>query len=577
MGVDVMSDIFLEAMKQDNAPAASAEYQSRVRKGKVVAVNSGDVFLDMGGKSECVVPLSEFSQLPSIGDETDVILKEAKDGVNIGSKTEAEKIRKIEDLNNALNSGLPVSGTIEEPIYKDNVPKGFTVELGFGIKAFLPLSQIDVKKDEKLETLKGLVTDFAVIEAKRNSYTVSRREFLQKTIKKLYVTFFEKYKVGDVIHGKADRIEEDFIVLTAEGIRVFMHVSDFSWKYLDDMRKVVKLGDEMDVIITRMEKARNSIKVGRKQLTQDPWLSVPKKYSPGDVVKGKVVSYRKDGAIIEIEDGVEAFLSVAEMSWTERIHDAKKFLSHGTIVEVKIRNFEPEKRRMDVSLRDIQENPWEKAELNYSYGRKVEGVVSSILDFGLFVKFDDGIEGLMRREDVDWLDSGVDPKKKFRKGEKVRVIVLSLDKENEKLRLGYKQLSDNPYKSYSMNYPKGSVVTAVVKQIQETGAVLSLENNLEGFVHISQISKDKVEKVQDVLKVGEEVKALVRYVDVNKNKIELSIKDYLYNEEKFEFSKYIAGDKSQANTLSIGSLLKEQFANIKLENTDESAKAKNSI
>ncbi|MGA2141655.1 MAG: S1 RNA-binding domain-containing protein [Brevinematales bacterium] len=567
MGVDAMNDLFLEAMKNDGQTAApeKAEFQRRVKKGKVVAVNSGDVFLDLGGKSECIVPLSEFSQLPSVGDETYVILKEAKDGVNIGSRTEAEKIKKTEDLDTALETGLPVSGTIEDPIYKDKVPKGFTVELGFGIKAFLPLSQIDVRKEEKLENLKGLVTDFAVIEAKRNNYTVSRREFLQKTIKKLYVIFFEKFKVGDVIHGKVERVEEDFIVLNAEGIRVFMHVSDFSWKYLDDMRKVIKLGDEMDVIIVRIDKTKNSVKVGRKQFTPDPWLTVDKKYKQGDTVKGQVISYRKDGAIVEIEDGIEGFLSNDEMSWTERIRDAKKFLKTGTLVEVKITNLEPEKRRMNVSLREIQENPWDLAAQNYSYGRKVEGTVSSILDFGAFIRFDDGIEGLMRREDVDWLDTTVDLKKKFKKGEKIQSIVLSLDKDKEKLRLGYKQLSDNPLKSFAMNYPKGAPVKAVIKNITDSGAVVSLENDLEGFIHISQISKDKVDNIHDVLKIGDEVQAVVRYADTNKNKIELSIKEFLFNEEKIEVSKYIASDKAGSNMASLGSILKKQLTNISAE------------
>ncbi len=574
MGLDAMNDIFLEAMKNESKVSAQdrADFQSRVKKGKVVAVNSGDVFLDLGGKSECVVPLSEFSQLPSVGDETFVILKEIKDGINIGSRTEAEKIKKTEDLEYALDSGLPVSGTIEEPVYKDKIPKGFTVDLGFGIKAFLPLSQIDVRKEEKLENLKGLVTDFAVIEAKRNNYTVSRREYLQKTIKKLYSIFFEKFNVNDVIHGKVERVEEDFIVLTAEGIRVFMHVSDFSWKYLDDMRKVIKLGDEMDVLIVKLDRTKNSVKVGRKQFTPDPWLSADRKFKLGDTVKGTVVSYRKDGVIVEVEDGIEGFLSNDEMSWTERIRDAKKYFKPGTIVEVKITNLEPEKRRMGVSLREIQENPWDSADQNYSYGRKVEGTVSSILDFGIFIKFDDGIEGLMRREDVDWLDNSVDLKKKFRRGEKIQCIVLSVDKEKEKLRLGYKQLSDNPIKTFSMNYPKGSLVKALIKSIMDNGLTVSLENNLEGFIHISQVSKDKVDNIHDVHKTGEEVYALVRYVDINKNKIELSIREFLMNEEKIEVSKYIASDKPESKMATIGSLLKKQLSKSNPEKVNETTK-----
>ncbi len=572
MSVEVMGDMFLEAMKLDDAKKKGGESHGLVKKGKVVAVNEGDVFLDMGSKSECIVPLSEFTQKPSIGDTVNVVLKEMKDGVNIGSKTEAEKLTRMDDINNAYENGLPINGTIEEPVYKDNQPKGFIVSLGFDIKAFLPLSQIDTKKEDKLENMKGISTDFAVIEMKRNNITVSRREFLQKTIKKLYISFFEKHNIGDLVKGKVERVEEDFIVLGVEGIRAFMHVSDFSWKFLSDMKKVVNIGDEIEVVIVKMDKSKNSVKIGRKQLTPDPWESIDNKYSSGDMVKGKVVSFRKDGAIIEVEDGIEAFLPVDEMSWTEKVRDPKRYLKTGNIVEAKIRNIESPRRRMDISLREIQENPWDNADKIYSYGKKVEGAITSIVDFGVFIKFPDRIEGLMRKEDADWLDTAVDLKKKFKKGQIIQVLVLAIDKEREKLRLGYKQLSDNPFKTFSLNYPAGSVVSAVIKEIQDNGAIVSLENNLEGYIHISQLSKDKVEKVGDFLKIGNEVKALVKFVDVNKNKIELSIKDFLFKEEKIEVAKYMAGSSHDNNMVSIGSLLKDQLANINVENKDVTAK-----
>ncbi len=576
MSVEVMGDIFLEAMKLDDAKKPEQESHGLVKKGKVVAVNESDIFLDLGSKSECVVPLSEFSQPPSYGETVNVVMKDMKDGVNIASKLEADKYLKMDEIKKAFENGLPINGIIEEAVYKDGQPKGFVVSLGFDIKAFLPLSQIDTKKEEKLENMKGISTDFAVIEYKRNNITISRREFLQKTIKKLYNNFFEKHNIGDIVQGIVERVEEDFIVLSVEGIRAFMHVSDFSWKFLSDMKKVVKIGDEMEVIIIKMERSKNSVKIGKKQLSPDPWTSIDSKYTIGAVIQGKVVNYRKDGAIVEVEDGIEAFLPVDEMSWTEKIRDPKKYLKPGSIVEVKIRNIEADRRRMDVSLRDIQDNPWDNADKNYSYGKKVEGVVTSIVDFGVFIKFEDKIEGLMRKEDVDWLDPKVDLKKKFKKGQAVQAMVLALDKEREKLRLGYKQLSDNPFKAFSMNYPAGSPISAVVKEILENGIIVSLENNLEGFIHISQISKEKVDKIDDVIKIGDEVKGLVKFVDQNKNKIEISIKDYLFNEEKFEVSKYMAGNKQDGNTVTIGSLLKDQLANINLEsnNAAKSSKAK---
>lgn len=574
MSEDAMNDMFLEAMKQDSTKKSGHEGRNALVQGKVVAVNKADIFMDLGGKSECVVPVSEFTVLPKVGDIVDVVLKEMKDGVNIGSKLDADKIRRQNDIKKALEDGMPVTGTIEDPIYKDKVPKGFNVNLGYDIKAFLPLSQIDTKKDEKLELMKGTVTDFAVIEMKRNNITVSRREFLFKTIKKLYTVFFEKFKVGDILKGKVERVEEDFIVLTVEGIRAFMHVSDFSWKYLNDMKKVVKIGDEMEVMVNKLDPAKNSVKVGKKQLTPDPWLEAGKKYSVGAVVKGKVVNFRKEGAIIEVEDGIEAFLPVEEMSWTEKVRDPKRIVNAGAIVQVKILGVDADRRRMEVSLREIQENPWDKAVEKYPVGKKVNGVITSIVDFGVFVKLDDGIEGLMRKDDVDWMESTVDLKTRFKKGETVQAMILALDSEKEKLRLGYKQLSDNPVKLFSMNYPKGSVISATVKEIQENGAVVSLENNLEGYIHISQISKDKVEKVGDALKVGDEVKALIKFVDGAKNKIELSIRDFLMNEEKIEVEKYMATDVQESGGMMMGNLLKDQLANIKVEKKDATKKSK---
>lgn len=565
MGADAMNDMFLEAMKQDVGKEKPAGGRSQTRKGKVVAVTDVDVFLDMGSKAECVVPISEFKVKPKVGDMTDVVLKDMKDGVNIGSRIEAEKYLKMDEAKIAFDQGLPINGKIEELVLKDNVPKGYIVSLGYDIKGFLPLSHVDTRKDDDLKKLIGTGMEFAVIDYDRNRITVSRREFLHKTIKKLYVVFFEKHKVGDVLKGKVDRVEEDFIVLTVEGIRAFMHVSDFSWKYLSDMKKVVNLGDEMEVMVTRLEPAENKVRVGRKQLTPDPWEKAGNHFKPGDVVKGKVVGFRRDGAVIEVEDGIEAYLRVEEMSWTEKVRDPKRLLSAGTIVEVKIKNLEPERRRMDVSLRDIQENPWKSADANYPYGKKVEGTVTSVVDFGVFIRFADGIEGLMRREDVDWLDPAVDLKTKFKKGDKVTVMVLELNREKEKIKLGYKQLSDNPVKSFSMNYPKGSAITGKVKEIQENGAVIALEKDLEGYIHISQISKDKVEKVGDVLKVGDEVRGVIRSVDPAKNKIEISIKEYVLNEEKIESAKYMAGSEQNTGMASMGSLLKDQLANIQLE------------
>ncbi len=572
MNSDPMGDIFLEAMKSDDFKSASENVlNNKIHRGKIVAVSGKDVFLDMGGKSEAVIPLEEFLDKPVIGSDVEVVFKGVQEGIMVASKIEAEKLKKNEEIRKAYREDIGIKGTIAEVIYKNNEPKGFNVDLGFGIMGFLPLSQIDTR-GKKPEELKGLSFDLSIIEYQKGSITLSRKKYLSKTIQKMYSSFFEKYKVGYKLKAKVDKIEKDYSFLVADGVSLFMHISDFSWKFLPDLKKVLKEGDELEVIILSIDEPKRLIKVGRKQLLQDPWETVPQKYSLNQLIKGKVVSFKKNGAIVEIEEGVEAFLPVEELSWTKKVRDPKDVLKQGDIVKVKISNIDPENRKILVSLREIYENPWSKAEENYPVRKKVEGIVSSILDFGVFVQLEDGIEGLMRKEDVDWLDQNINLKDKFKKGQKVNALVLSVDAEKEKLRLGYKQLSDNPYKTFSLNYPKGSVVNGKVKEIQKDGIVVTLENNLKGFVPLNMLDKEKIENPEEKFSKGLEVSAVVKFVDVSKNKIELSIRDYIIKEEKKETEKYLIENSESVNKITIGDMLKDKLQNIKVEKKNGKSK-----
>jgi len=564
MSDDTMNDIFLEAMKSKTLAPSENIINNKLHRGKVVAISETDVFLDMGSKSEAVVPLEEFDVKPSIGDTVDVIFKEVKEGVMIASRLEAEKLKKINEIKNAYKQDLGVKGVIQDVILKNGEPKGFNVDLGFGMVGFLPISQIDLR-NKNTEELKGVTLDFSILEYQRNNITLSRKKYLSSTIQKLYSKFFANHKVGDILKAKVEKVEKDYLLLECEGINLFMHISDFSWKFLQDLRKVVKIGDELEAEIISMDENKRSVKVSRKKLIPDPWNEVAKKYSLNQLVKGKVVSFKKDGAIVEIEEGVEAFLPVDELSWTKKIKDPKEVLRYGNIVKVKIVNIDVEKRKMLVSLRELYENPWDKAAENYPVGKKVEGKITSVLDFGLFIQLNDGIEGLMRKEDVDWLDQNINLKSKFKKGQKISAIVLSVDPEKEKLRLGYKQLSENPYKTFSLNYPKGSPVSGKIKRFTNDGVYISLENNLEGFVPVEHISKEKVEDPKSIYKEGDEVNAIVKYVDVGKQKIELSIKDYLIMEEKKETEKYLIENTEDINKIKMGNILKEKLKNLKVE------------
>ncbi|MCX7882673.1 MAG: S1 RNA-binding domain-containing protein [Brevinematales bacterium] len=569
MGIESKDDIFLSAMAEGEKSKPSTRQAKNVQEGTVVAVTAEDVFLSMGGKSECIVPKTEFDVVPQVGEKVSVVIVEMKDGVLRASRKEAEKQDLQQKIKRSVQKGEPISGVIEDVVMKDGQPKGFIVMLGKVMKAFLPLSQIDVPADVK--DLKGKTFDFLVIEQSKGQLVVSRRELLKRSQGRNLALFFEKHHVGDVVKGVVEKVEPSYLFIVIENVTAFMHISDFSWKYIKDLTQVVKVGDMLEVKILEMNQAKKSIKVGRKQLLPDPWQGLEKRYKVGDILKATAVSYKANGVLLEVEEGVEAFLSADEISWTEKVRDPKKAIRLGASLEVKIINLDMEKRRMDVSLREIQANPWDSAEENYTVGRKLEGTVSSVVDFGVFVRFDDGIEGLLRREDIDWI-ANVDPKTQFKKGDKVTVVVLQLDTEKQKLRLGMKQLSDHPYKAFQMNYPKGSAVRAKILAIQENGVEVEVDG-LVGFIHISQLSTERIDTIADHFKQGDEIEAAVRLVDPSKNKIELSVRDLLEKKEKQEVSKHIASTEA-GESPTIGSLLGEKLAAFQAETTTKKSSKK---
>lgn len=560
-------DIFLEAMEKETEKSGSEVGTGPLKTGKVVAVNENDVFLDMGRKSEAIAPLSEFKEIPKVGDEVQVILKGSENGIYKASLKGAERMARMNEIRQAVDEDLPVKGIIKEVRYKDEIPKGFYVDLGYNIKAFLPYSHIDTRRVEKPEELIGEEFDFAVLEVRRDNVTVSRRQYLRKTVKKLYKQFFETHQVSDVIKGTVDIIENNYLLMNIEGIKAFMHISDFSWKYLKTLKDVVKRGDEMEVQIIQVDPSKDSVKVSKRALLPNPWETIADRLQIGQILNGTVIRFRRDGVMIEVEDGVEAYCHVDEMSWTERVRDPQKVLKLNDVVEVKIIGIDVENKRIDLSLREVHENPWDSASENYTIGRKLKGKVTSVVDFGVFVKFEDGIEGLLRKEDVDWVEENVNLKEKFKKGQEIQVVVLAVDARRGKLRLGVKQLSENPFEAFSMNYPKGSVVECEIAEILPSGAIVSLENDLRGFIHISQIAKERIENVEEHFKIGDKISAAVKFVDSSKKKIELSVKEMLLGEEKKEVAKFIVSGKDQEklNTTSMGSLLQDQFKDIKVE------------
>ncbi|TLZ21006.1 MAG: 30S ribosomal protein S1 [Gammaproteobacteria bacterium] len=529
--------------------------------GLVVDVTPDVVIVNVGLKSEAVIPLEQFKNERGEvevkpGDQVEVALDSVEDGTGETrlSREKAKRARTWTRLEEAFNKSEIVTGVIT-----GRVKGGFTVEIE-NVRAFLPGSLVDVRPVRDTSYLEGKPLEFKVIklDQKRNNVVVSRRAVVEQEFSAERSALMDNLQEGAVVRGTVKNLTDYGAFVDLGGIDGLLHITDMAWKRVKHPSEVVKVGDEVEVRILKFDRERSRVSLGLKQLGADPWQNIARRYPPNTRVFGKVTNIADYGAFVEIEDGVEGLVHVSEMDWTNKNVNPAKVVHTGQEVEVMVLDVDEERRRISLGLKQCQANPWKEFAENYNRGDKVAGQIKSITDFGIFIGLPGNIDGLVHLSDISWDQPGEEAVRNYQKGQQIEAMVLSIDPERERISLGVKQLAKDPFSSYIADNPKGTIVKGVVKDVDARGAVIDLGNGVEGQLRASELGRDRVEDARTVLKVGDEVEAKFTGVDKKSRTISLSIKAKEAHEEAEAVQSYRSEQASSGGT-SLGDLLKEQI------------------
>jgi len=554
-----MTESFAELFEQSLA-------NQRIRPGMILTglvVEVGDdmVVVNVGLKSEAVIPLEQFKNERGeievkAGDSVEVALDAMEDGTGETrlSREKAKRARTWTRLEESFNKSEIVTGTIT-----GRVKGGFTVEID-NVRAFLPGSLVDVRPVRDTAYLEGKSLEFKVIklDQKRNNVVVSRRAVVEQEFSAERSALMDNLQEGTVLKGTVKNLTDYGAFVDLGGIDGLLHITDMAWKRVKHPSEVVKVGDEIDVRILKFDRERSRVSLGLKQLGADPWENIARRYPPNTRVFGKVTNIADYGAFVEIEDGVEGLVHVSEMDWTNKNVNPAKVVHSGQEVEVMVLDVDEERRRISLGLKQCKQNPWKEFAENFNRGDKVSGQIKSITDFGVFIGLAGNIDGLVHLSDLSWDVAGEEAVRNYQKGQQVEAMVLSIDPERERISLGIKQLAQDPFSDYIATNPKGTVVRGVVKEVDARGAIIDLGNGIEGQLRASELARDRVEDARTVLKVGEEIEAKFTGVDRKTRTIALSVKAKEMHEEAEAVSSYRSEQGSSSGT-SLGDLLKEQI------------------
>jgi small subunit ribosomal protein S1 len=531
-----------------------------ILSGLVVSVGDDMVVVNVGLKSEAVIPLEQFKNERGevevkAGDTVEVALEAMEDGTGETrlSREKAKRARTWTRLEESFNKSEIVTGTIT-----GRVKGGFTVEID-NVRAFLPGSLVDVRPVRDTTNLENKTLEFKVIklDQKRNNVVVSRRAVVEQEFSVERSALMDNLQEGTVLKGTVKNLTDYGAFVDLGGIDGLLHITDMAWKRVKHPSEVVKVGDEIDVRILKFDRERSRVSLGLKQLGADPWENIARRYPPNTRVFGKVTNIADYGAFVEIEDGVEGLVHVSEMDWTNKNVNPAKVVHSGQEVEVMVLDVDEERRRISLGLKQCKQNPWKEFSENFNRGDKVSGQIKSITDFGVFIGLAGNIDGLVHLSDLSWDVAGEEAVRNYQKGQQVEAMVLSIDPERERISLGIKQLAQDPFSEWIATNPKGTIVTGVVKEVDQRGAIIDLGNGIEGQLRASDLSRDRVEDARTVLKVGQEIEARFTGVDRKTRTIALSIKAKEIHEENEAVSNYRSEQPSSGT--SLGDLLKEQI------------------
>jgi small subunit ribosomal protein S1 len=516
--------------------------EGTITEGRVVAVTKDKVVVDIGYKSEGMIPNDQFSteelQNIKVGDRLQVYIEECEDadGNLVLSKEKADKMKIWEELETLFNDGKSIDGKIVA-----RIKGGMMVDIG--VKAFLPGSQIDLHPVRDLDGLVGRTFPLKIIKInhRRGNVVVSRRVLLEETRDSKRKTTLSTLKEGQLIQGVVKNITDYGAFIDLGGIDGLLHITDMSWGRVGHPSEMFNMGDKVEVSVLKYDRETGRISLGLKQKSADPWTGVASKYAIGTRVRGRVVSLTDYGAFIELEPGVEGLVHVSVMSWTHEVRHPSRVVSIGDQVEAAVLNVDPASRKISLGMKQTAPNPWDMVEGKYAIGTRIEGKVKSLTDFGAFVGLEEGIDGLIHISDMSWTKHIKHPSELFKKGQKVEAVVLRIDKEKERLSLGYKQLKNDPWDDEIPNrYAVGDVAVGKVTKVADFGIFVELDGGVEGLIHISEAGLDPQAKLEEKFKLQDEVTAKIIKVDREERKIALSLRDHQMDSDRRKVDEYHA-------------------------------------
>jgi small subunit ribosomal protein S1 len=547
------ADLFVESLN------ATPMQPGKIVTGTVVNVGPDVVMVNAGLKSEGAIPVAEFMNekgeiTVSVGDLVDVSLETLEDGFG-ATQLSREKAKAAEAwirLEHAFEANETVIGIIS-----GKVKGGFTVDLE-NIRAFLPGSLVDVRPIRDTSHLEGKELEFKLIklDRPRNNIVVSRRAIMEAENSVEREALLETLEEGKVVKGIVKNLTDYGAFVDLGGIDGLLHITDMAWKRVKHPSEVVAIGDEIDVQVLKFDKERERVSLGLKQLGDDPWKDIARRYPNSTRIQGKVTNIADYGCFVEIEDGVEGLVHMSEMDWTNKNVHPSKLVTLGDEVEVMVLDIDAERRRISLGIKQCQTNPWEEFSMTHNKGDKVSGAIKSITDFGIFIGLDGGIDGLIHLSDISWEEENEELIRDFKKGDEVEAVVLAIDPERERISLGIKQLQDDPFSAYLSEHPRGTVVNGKVIAVDAKGATIELAEGVEGYVRVADIARERIEDASKVLNIGDDVEAKFTGMSRKDRTLTLSIKAKDDQEESEAVKEY--SNVSSGNT-TLGDLLKEQM------------------
>ncbi len=536
-----------------------------VVKGEVIAVGKDYVLVDIGDKSEGEIDISEFRNEEGelevkVGDTFEVFVekREPEGGIKL-SRERAIGIKVWEEIARIQEADETINGRIDS-----RVKGGLSVDIG--VPAFLPYSQIDLRPVRDLDALIGESFDFKVLKynRRRNNVVISRRAIMEEERKLLREEMKGNLEEGQTLTGAVTNITDYGVFVDLGGMDGLCHITDLSWGRVSHPSKMFKVGDEIQVKVLKYDKENDKVSLGVKQLKSDPWETIQQRYPVGAKVPGRVVSITDYGAFVELEEGVEGLVHISEMSWSKKSRHPSKIVTVGDEVEVVVLNVDPEAKRISLGMKQLQPNPWDMVAENYPVGSIIEGKVKNITDFGIFIGIEEGIDGLIHVSDLSWTERIKHPGEKYAKGETIQAVVLKIDKENERFSLGIKQLQPDPWEAAVEKYAIGTKLSGKITNVTEFGVFVELEEGIEGLIHVSELSKEKVETPVGLYNVGDELEARVINVSAKDRKIGLSIKALSGEAEEARVEEY-KQKQAKSGPSTLGDLLKEEMSRDKGE------------